>query len=130
MSEAMCSPEMVNDICASTELELSDPDMWQEWCSNNQDGYGAGIMRYAERWAKCMQYAMEVEGYALEEVAKQLSHDVDDEYITGFMYGAAVQTLASCWQYGEQLRIWHNGDYGVSSDAEGVVNPAIMGVSM
>ncbi|WP_239255521.1 hypothetical protein [Listeria ilorinensis] len=42
------------------------------------------------------------------------------------MYGAAVAALAHCWKYGEELKKWHNGQYGHEGD--GVVNPAIITV--
>jgi len=43
--------------------------------------------------------------------------------ITGFMYGCAVNLLSQCWKHGEELRKWHNKEYGHEGD--GVVNPAV-----
>lgn len=63
---------------------------------------------------------------AIVDNAERLSHDADVEGITGFMYGCAVNILAQCWEYGEELRKWHNKEYGYEGD--GVVNPAILTV--
>ena len=60
-------------------------------------------------------------------IADEASKVADIEGITGFMYGCAVNTLSQLWKYGEELRKWHNKDYGYEGD--GVVNPAILTVS-
>lgn len=106
---------------------------WQTWRDNNQDGYGAAIVHYAERWARLMEaeidrnpkatYAIGTGVFA--EIAERTSHEADIEGITGFMYGAAVSMLADVWIYGDQLKRWHNNEYG-QPDAQGVVNPAVM----
>ena len=40
------------------------------------------------------------------------------------MYGCAVSILSECWEYGEELRKWHNKKYNHGGD--GVVNPAVL----
>lgn len=108
-------------------MEIADQAIWEDYKSKNQDGYGGGIIAYAERWARLMQVEINA-GKKLENVAEATSHEADTDGITGFMYGAAVHTLASCWKHGDQLRKWHNKQYGVSEDTEGTVNPAIITV--
>lgn len=103
-------------------MKLANDDHWEEWKKNNTDPYGSFIIRYAERWADMMEQKM-CDGAALSDIAKQTSHDADTEGITGFMYGCAVNILADSWAYGEELRKWHNAQYGYHGD--GVVNPAI-----
>lgn len=61
-------------------------------------------------------------------IANEASNVSDIDGISGFMYGCAVNILAQCWKYGEELRIWHNKDYGYEGD--GVVNPAVLTVSV
>lgn len=97
--------------------------LWNQGLKKNQDSYGAAIYRYAETWAKLMQLELS-DGKELKDIADQTSHAADTEGITGFMYGAAVYILASTWIHGEELRKWHNKDYG--HEGEGVVNPAII----
>ena len=63
-------------------------------------------------------------GEKLEDIAGKLSQEADEDGITGFMYGAAVSILSECWIYGEDLRRWHNKDYGYVGN--GVVNPAVI----
>jgi hypothetical protein len=105
-------------------MKLCEASRWDEYVANNTDGYGKGIIDYAEAWANLMERRMAL-GATLEDCAKQASHDADTDGITGFMYGAAVQTLATSWEHGEALRRWHNADYG-QPNAKGTLNPALV----
>ena len=99
---------------------------YQNGKAKNKDFYGAGIFRYAENWADLMEKEM-ADGKDIIDIADRTSHEADTEGITGFMYGAAVAILSSCWAHGEKLRVWHNRQYG--HEGAGVVNPAILTVS-
>lgn len=96
---------------------------WQEFRNNNQDPYGSGVVRFAERWAELMEKELE-EGKLLIDIAGITENQADTEGITGFVYGVAVNVLSHAWKYGEDLRDWHNRKY--SYDGSGVVNPVIM----
>lgn len=100
-----------------------DQEKWNKWQLSNQDGYGQGILRFADNWGRLMQYEIG-NGAKLEDIANKTSHDADIEGITGFMYGAAVSILSDCWQFGEDLRKWHNKEY--NHEGDGVVNPAVI----
>lgn len=89
-------------------MELSDTDGWKKCVENNQDPYGARVVKYAEDWARLMQREM-ANGSALQSCAKELSHVADDDGITGNMYGCAVNILAHCWRHGEEIRRWREG---------------------
>lgn len=71
-------------------------------------------------------------GFTVADCAKATSNQADTEGITGFMYGAAVATLAGVWVYGEDLRRWHNRDCQIGDEGDranesgGVLNPAIL----
>lgn len=114
-------------------MKIKDQNAWAEWVANNQDGYGSGVIRYAERWADLME-ARIATGAALADVAQVTSREADTEGITGFMYGAAVAVLASSWERGEELRRWHNLDTQMGSEGEranesgGVLNPAVLNI--
>lgn len=114
-------------------MQIRDEAKWAEMCEGNTDFYGAGILRYAERWADMMEKRI-AEGQALEEIAKATSHEADTEGITGFMYGAAVATLADVWEHGEVLRRWHNSSIAIGDEGEeanktgGVLNPALLSI--
>ena len=101
---------------------------YKDWYDKNDDPYGRACFTYAERWAEMLEKLIENSDKSVaqifEESASKLSHDADVEGITGFMYGMAVKILAACWEHGEELRKWHNKEYGY--DGDGVVNPAIM----
>jgi hypothetical protein len=98
--------------------------LWGFRWAINDDPYGRGIMRYAAKWARLMEAELQ-KGLELTDIAQRTSHEADTDGITGFMYGAAVAELSVSWQYGEELKRWHNGEYG-QPDAQGVVNPAII----
>lgn len=96
---------------------------YQDWKNNNQDGYGRGIFRYVEAWANMMEEKIN-NGEHIRDIADKTSFEADTEGITGFMYGAAVNILSQEWEYGEELRKWHNKEYDYEGD--GIVNPAII----
>ncbi len=113
---------------------LRDKTAWDKAAAKNNDGgYGSAILRYTEKWARCMEARMS-EGAKLEDVATECSHVADDEGITGFMYGCAVGLLAASWQYGEQLRRWHNKETQLGTEGDkanengGVLNPACLSI--
>lgn len=106
-------------------MKLKDAKVYEDWKSNNTDPYGAGIFRYAEKWAELMELVIN-DNLRVKDVAKTTSRNADTEGITGFMYGAAVHILSHCWEYGEELREWHNRD--CNYHGEGLVNPAILTV--
>lgn len=120
-------------LASAPPMELSNPDGWRQFDENNQDPYGHGVVVFAERWARLMQVEM-ASGKSLEEVASSTSHEADTDGITGFMYGAAVSTLAQTWKYGDQLRRWHNLDTQLGDEGEranesgGVLNPAMLNI--
>lgn len=112
-------------------LELSDAESWQKAVDANKDGYGGRVVRYAEEWGRLMQVRIE-SGETVAECAEELSRLADDDGITGFMYGCAVQMLAKCWKHGEALRRWHNKETQIGTEGDkanetgGVLNPALL----
>lgn len=104
-------------------MKLKNKEKWEKFVAINNDPYGSGVVRYAERWANMMEQEME-NGKPLIEIADATSHKADTEGITGYMYGCAVSILSQVWEHGEELRKWHNKEYGY--DGDGTVNPAII----
>ena len=90
---------------------------------NSHDGYSLAVVNYVKRWAELMEKEI-AKGKRLIDIADKTSHKADTEGITGFMYGCAVSALSEFWEYGEELRKWHNKEYDY--DGDGVVNPAII----
>ncbi len=120
--------EKIHKLDKEIEMEFKDEEAkkgWEKFVENNSDDpYSYGVVKYARFWAKLMQHQIAETGKTVAEIADQTSHDAYIEGITGFMYGCAVNVLAHCWKYGEELRRWHNGEYNYNGD--GVVNPAIL----
>lgn len=94
--------------------------------NNRHDQHSSGVLRYMNRWAAMMETEM-AGGATIAEAAERTNHTADTEGITGFMYGHAVRGLCNYWQHGEELRQWHNQQYGYSGD--GLINPAIIRIS-
>ena len=108
-------------ILAGKEKEYKD------WYDKNSDVYSRACFTYAERWAELLEVEISKTDDAMKcivENADRLSREADTEGITGFMYGCAVSILSQYWEYGEELRKWHNKEYNY--DGKGVVNPAII----
>lgn len=84
------------------------------------------IIDYANAWADEMEKALE-KGEPISGSWERIGHEVDrrPEFgVSGYMYGMAVQILATYWIHGDILRVLHNAQYG--HHGEGVVNPAIL----
>lgn len=106
---------------------------WEKGLANNQDPYGNACYQYASEWATRMEFEI-AKGGKIKDIAKRTSNEADDEGITGFMYGCAVNILAGAWLHGEALRLWHNLDTQIGTEGEKaneagtVLNPAILNI--
>lgn len=125
--------ELVKHSMQTEELQFKDEEARKVWDNfvevNSKNGYSACVVRYAEYWAKFMQYLMaKHEGVTVAKIADKASHAADIDGVTGFMYGCAVNVLSQVWKHGEELRKWHNKEYDYEGD--GVVNPAVLTVSV
>lgn len=125
------------------EIDLKDQEGWNKSREANKSSYGKASLDYAEGWAKLMQVEIARQLEKMKKLkhktsprfiqnvigscAKKTSHELGFLGITGFMYGCAVNILSQTWVHGEELRKWHNKDYGHEGD--GVVNPALLSIS-
>jgi hypothetical protein len=120
-------------LAQAPPIALADAEGWQKSKDANSDGYGGGVMTFAEQWARLMQLDM-ANGAKLEDIADATSSEADTEGITGFMYGCAVSILSKCWAHGETLRRWHNLKTQIRNEGEkanesgGVLNPALLSI--
>ncbi len=121
----------VNGLIEGIELEIiegKEKEYADYVAKNSGDGYSKCCVDYGEAWAKLMQVEI-TKGKSVKECAEETQKPLGYIGITGFMYGCVVQALAHFWQHGEELRKWHNKEYGVSEDKAGVVNPAVLTIS-
>ena len=105
--------------------------------TNSHDDYSKGTVDFAIRWAEEMETLLEKEEQngvhktpmKIGDVAKYAEKLADTDGITGFMYGCAMAILSKYWEYGEDLRIWHNSKFGATGEKAnnngGVINPPI-----
>ena len=122
-------------------MRIKNKELWEEFVEKNQDFYGKGIIDFAREWAERMEAEL-IPGDDITEQIKRIAYKTeraaDDEIggITGYMYGAAVSTLSSCWVYGEQLRQWHNLDIQIGNEGElanesgTTLNPALLNIAI
>jgi hypothetical protein len=103
---------------------------------NSSDLYSNRVVAYAHEWAVGMQRAMR-EGKEMSEVVEEISHFVDYDGITSFMYGCAASFIACFWKHGEEFRKWFNlhnqtGDEGEKANKKRntILNPAILSISV
>lgn len=98
---------------------------WEEYQRvNSSNPYSNVIIRYAKYWAILMEKEI-AKGSKLSDIAEATSDAANIDGITGFMYGCAVSILSEVWEYGEELRAWHNGKYGVA-ESDNTINPVIV----
>jgi hypothetical protein len=120
-------------LSVSGPIELIDEEGWNKFKSNNTDGYGGRVVRYAEEWARLMQTRLD-NGGTIQGSAEETSRMADDDGITGYMYGCAVGVLAKVWKHGEALRRWHNKETQLGTEGDkanesgGVLNPALLSI--
>lgn len=122
---------VIINVDQTTSIEFTSEEseqLWKEFVVNNSDFYGLGVINYASRLAKYVQYLMKNHNAEFSSVIYNASNLCDIEGITGFMYGYAINILSQCWKYGDDLRKWHNKQY--NHDGDGVVNPAILTVEL
>jgi hypothetical protein len=118
--------ELFEGITDGVDLKVKDIETYLSGKAKNTDGYGACIYEYVEGWGKLMQVEID-KGNSLTDIAGKTSHMMGFLGITGFMYGAAVNVLSHNWEYGEQLRTWHNAKY--NHTGKGTINPALLTIS-
>lgn len=118
--------------------KFKPPKLSESWArikaSVGGNPYLSRTVEYAEEWAFLMEESMAFEGKPVADVAKAASREADYDGITGNMYGVAAALLASEWEHGEALRLWHNAKYGeqglaANRVAGAVINPAIITIS-
>jgi hypothetical protein len=127
-------------LSAAPPLEFANKSFWDESVESIENAdysksvnfgkeYMLAIVDYAEKWGRLMQVRID-NGASLSDIADETSDEANVDGITGNMHGGAVMMLAGSWKYGNELRRWHNKKWGASEDASGVVNPAVLTVSV
>lgn len=116
----------VKTVDVTLEIIPERIDEYNEYVKiNSQDGYSKAVIEYGEAWAKLMQIEI-AKGRTIQEMGDETQKGVNYLGITGFQYGCVVRGLSHFWKHGEELRKWHNKDYG--HEGEGVVNPAVFSI--
>ena len=113
-------------------MKVKNEYLWRKAHQINKgDDYGMGVLQFAERWADAMELGI-ANGELIADIALQAGYDAA-EGVTGFMVGMATDLLCRVWEYGSDLRTWHNRRTAPSESlAEGAtdmgvtLNPAVV----
>ncbi len=84
---------------------------------NSNDPMGIAIIQYAERWGGMMEEEIE-SGKTVSEAAEMTWSKADKDLISGSMYSCALGTLVEHWEYGKELREWHESKYNFETKEE------------
>ena len=97
--------------CAKVEREIAgieldvDEAKWQVAVDANSDPYGAGCIKFAERFAKLLQARMKGDPSRLADVADEAWNDADcDEQMSGFSASMGRSLVEQTWRYGAELK--------------------------
>lgn len=90
---------------------------WKKFVANNStDSYSFGVVRAAIASFEALD-----EG----KTPKEAEESWKGIGLTGFMAGAAANTISKFHERGEEFRVYWNNQFGVSVD-NGTVNPAML----
>ena len=107
-----------------TSLDFKDDQakaIWHYWRDKQKSGYSRACVKYAQRWAKYMQYLLDrYGGITVSKIAEGTSYLADMEGITGAQHVAAVAILSKVWKYGDELLEWHNNQYNYKGDGDSI----------
>ena len=108
--------KLVKYAAQTEELQFKDEEARKVWDNfveaQPKDDYGVNIIRYAEYWAKFMQYLMaKHEGVTVAKIASNASRDANIVGASGAMYHRAINILSRVWKHGEAFRKLYNKKY-------------------
>lgn len=136
------TPEEIELEKKLIDIDISTPSFiikegksnnWTRWVKNNKDPYGKACLIYANELAQNIENTIVDTGRPFDELSsaeiEEAEHKADEVVggITGFMYGIALVCLSDVWEYGEDLKKWHNTQMGNAKPRE-VINPAILNI--
>ncbi len=111
-------------------MPITDQESWNKCVKNNKDPYGAACIKVAKRVMEILDEEREFSPY---EIINRADTEVKAGGITGFMAGCVAQMVSYCHSRGEEFRKAWNGAVGKTTgqeDTDGVLNPAILNISL
>lgn len=116
-------------VIKDVKLEFANSEAeekWNHWVKiNSNNVYSTLVVKYATQFGKYMQYLMKKHNKPLYLIADNASRITDTMGMSGFSYGLAVSALVWWWKNGNELKKWHNKEWG-DENADGVINPAVL----
>lgn len=94
-------PRSAPEFEAAAEATWADPDAFAATKAANQDDYGAGIVLFAEQWARLMEAAV-ARGETVASAWDRCSHLADTMGMSGFSASCAERMIRQWWIHRDQ----------------------------
>lgn len=92
-------------LLTAPEIELSDPESWQEFIKESSNSPHKNTVVFASRWGRLMQIAGKDQ--ELEDIAESTYEEACSDGIGDFSYYDAVNALVKCWKQGAPFNQWY-----------------------
>ena len=112
-------------ILKNTKLSFNDEHAQRLW-SEFKILTSKQFIKFAETWAKLMQYCIEEGQFGVHEVAAATDHYIVSfaPYVTGFQSEICILMLSECWKYGKALKAWRES-VDAGSHEDDILNPSL-----
>jgi hypothetical protein len=119
-------------------MPIIDQEKWDNYVETNQgDDYSKCCVDIARRVMEILDEdpttlrpGYHPDPHTPHGIICNADTDIKAGGITGFMAGAATQMVCECHSRGAEFKKIHNAEHGVTDEAAGVVNPAIMEITV
>lgn len=111
-------------------MPIINDEAWKSWEENNKDAYGKCCVDVAR---EVMNILDKNKDFDPHQIINDADDNIDAGGITGFMAGMVANMVSQCHSRGEEFRKAWNGDVGKHTgqeDSKGVLNPAVMTISV
>lgn len=89
------------------KMELDDRERWEYYSSTRSDQFDKEVIAFAERWARLMQYIMNL-GKDLEKIWEPTSKLANLDGLKDYQVNDAAKLLVLVWRYGSELFNFRN----------------------
>ena len=115
-------------------MPIIKQEEWDKYVKLNKDAYGKCCVDVAREVMHLLDEPNKgYENIDTHRIICEAEKNIGGDGITGFMAGCVAEMVSHCHSRGEEFRKAWNGDVGKvtgQENVEGVLNPAVMTVSM
>lgn len=89
-----------------TDMQFKNETARERWKKAVEKSSSMRTLDVSRRWAKMMQYYMEVENQKLEEIVELAYDEAKLDEDVGSTIAFATNNLVQCWKYGDELKAY------------------------